>query len=104
MWDGYYMRFDHVAQDTYPFWTRPVNQRWPVVLHDASTTASLIVNLSHLLDRIVEVWFIAVCRFAPHLSVENQSHDRRRRFPSTIWRIGLDGIQLLLYHRTYINT
>jgi hypothetical protein len=28
----------------------PVNQRWPVVLHDASTTASLIVNLSHLLD------------------------------------------------------
>ena len=22
MWDGYYVRFDHVAQDTHPFWTR----------------------------------------------------------------------------------
>ena len=46
------MRLEHVAQDTYPFWTGPDNQRWPVVLHDASTTASLVVDHSHLLDGI----------------------------------------------------
>ncbi|HEX9926653.1 MAG TPA: hypothetical protein VGD99_28665, partial [Anaerolineae bacterium] len=31
-WDGYTVRFDPVAQDTYPFWTEPINQRWLVVL------------------------------------------------------------------------
>ena len=44
------MSIEHAAQDTHPFWTGPINQRWPVHLDDASTTASLIVNLSHLLD------------------------------------------------------
>ena len=53
MRDGYYVRLDHVAQDTHPFWARPVNQRRPVVLDDASTTASLIVSHSHLLDGIM---------------------------------------------------
>ena len=52
MWDGYYTRLDRIAQDTYPFWTEPINQRWLVVLDDASTTASLIVDHSHLLDGI----------------------------------------------------
>jgi hypothetical protein len=46
------VRFEHAAQDTYPFWTGPDNQRWPVHLDDASTTASLIANHSHLLDGI----------------------------------------------------
>ena len=59
VWSGYYPRFDRVAQDTCPFWTGPVNQRWPVHLDDASTAASLIVDPSHLLDGIVDVWFIA---------------------------------------------
>jgi hypothetical protein len=41
MWDGYDARLDRIAQDTYPFWTRPVNQRWPVLLDDASRKRSL---------------------------------------------------------------
>jgi len=48
--DGYYTRFDHVAQDTIPFWaglrrTYVHNQGRPVVLHDASDTASLALTL-----------------------------------------------------------
>ena len=46
------MRFEHVARDTRPFWAGPGNQRRPVHLDDASTTASLIVDHSHLLDGI----------------------------------------------------
>lgn len=46
------MRLEHAAQDTYPFWTGPDNQGRPVLLDDASTTASLIVDHSHLLDGI----------------------------------------------------
>ena len=52
MWDGYDVRIDYIALDTYPFWTGPTNQRWPALLDDASTTASLIVSHSHWLDRI----------------------------------------------------
>ena len=48
---GYYVPVDDVA------WIRsllglPLNQRGQVLLDDASTTASLIVSLSHLLDGI----------------------------------------------------
>ena len=48
---GYYVPVDDVA------WIRsllglPVNQRWQVLLDDASTTASLVVSLSHWLDGI----------------------------------------------------
>ena len=52
MWSGYNVRFEHVARDTRPFWAGPGNQRRPVHLDDASTTASLIVDHSHLLDGI----------------------------------------------------
>ena len=81
VWDGYYVSFDHVALDTYPFWTRPINQRWPALLDDASDTASRLLpqvaaNPSHLLDGIVEVWFLAFRRFIPLLPVENQSWSR----------------------------
>jgi hypothetical protein len=65
---------EHAAQDTHPFWTGPINQRWPVLLDDASTTASRIVNLSHLLDGIANVWFITFRRFIPLLTIDNQSH------------------------------
>ena len=44
------MGLEPVAQDTYPFWTGPINQCWPVHLDDASTTASLVVDHSHLLN------------------------------------------------------
>ncbi|MCP5014721.1 MAG: hypothetical protein GY938_05480 [Ketobacter sp.] len=56
VWDGYYTRFDGVARDTYPFWTRPDNQGRPVYLDDASDTASLtltIVTGSTGLQRLV---------------------------------------------------
>ena len=52
VWSGYYTRIDRVAQDTHPFWAGPVNQCRPVHLDDASTTASLVVDPSHLLDGI----------------------------------------------------
>ena len=50
-WSGYYVPVDDVA------WIRsllglPFNQRGQVLLDDASTTVSLIVSHSHLLDGI----------------------------------------------------
>ena len=50
MWDGYYARLDRIAQDTFPFWAglkRVVyahNQGRPVLLDDASDTASLTLT------------------------------------------------------------
>ena len=76
MWSGYDVRIDYIAQDTHPFWTGPVNQVWPVLLDDASTTASLIVSLSHWLDGIEHVWFAVFRRFIPLLPFDNQSRDR----------------------------
>jgi len=51
------VRFEHAAQDTYPFWTGPDNQGRPVVLHDAyairlSPHSFAYANHSHLLDGI----------------------------------------------------
>ena len=49
---GCYVPLDNVAWIHIRFGPGLTNQRWPVVLDDASTTASLIVSLSHLLDGI----------------------------------------------------
>jgi hypothetical protein len=101
--DGYSVRFDHVAQDTHPFWTRPVNQRRPVVLHDASTTASLIVNLSHLLDGITTSG-------SPYSAVSARFSQLRTSRPGgdeavsrTISAVGLDEILQMGSHRTNIT-
>ena len=70
---GYYVPLDNVA------WIRsllglPLNQRGQVLLDDASTTASLIVDHSHLLDGITDVWFAVFRRFSPLLTLDNQSY------------------------------
>jgi hypothetical protein len=103
VWDGYYVRFDHVAQDTHPFWTRPVNQRRPVVLHDASTTASLIVNLSHLLDGITTSG-------SPYSAFSSRFSRLRTSRPGgddavslTIEAVELDDTCRMRYHRININ-
>jgi len=80
VWDGYYVSIDHVAQDTFPFGPalgvmNAPNQRWQVVLDDASDTASFISH-SHLLDGIGDVWFIAFRRFIPLLPFDDQSPSR----------------------------
>jgi hypothetical protein len=109
-WDGHYGRFDPVAQDTHPFWTRPVNQRRPVVLacpersrRDASTTASLVVNLSHLLDGITTSG-------SPYSAVSSRFSRLRTSRPGgdeavsrTTSAVGLDEITQLGYHRTNIT-
>jgi hypothetical protein len=46
MWSGYNVSIEHAAQDTYPFWTGPINQRWPVHLDDTSNTASLSLTIA----------------------------------------------------------
>ncbi len=87
MWDGYYTRFDCVAQDTYPFWTRPakvsfrLNQRRPVHLDDASDTASLTLTADALLPKSLarrdnHIWFAIFRLFIPLLPVDNQSLNR----------------------------
>jgi hypothetical protein len=75
--DGCYVPLDDVA------WIRsllglPLNQRGQGLHDDASTTASLIVSLSHWLDGIENVWFAPFRRFIPLLSFEDQSPDRGR--------------------------
>jgi len=69
---------EHAAQDTYPFWTGPDNQRWPVHLDDASTTASLIVSHSHLLDGIMasgSSYFAVSSRFCPLMTIRRTGDD-----------------------------
>lgn len=100
---GYYVRFDHVAQDTHPFWTRPVNQRRPVVLHDASTTASLVVDHSHLLDGITtsgSLYSAFSSRFSRLRTSRPGGDDAVSR---TISAVGLDEITQLGSHRTNIT-
>jgi hypothetical protein len=41
-----------VQPETVPFWVLPISQIWQVENYDASTTPSLIVIHSHLLDGI----------------------------------------------------
>ena len=101
--DGYYVRFDHVAQDTYPFWTRPDNQCRPVVLHDASNTASLsltIATCSTGLQRLVR-------RIPPFLSRFSRLKTSRpggdNAVSLTIEALGLDVPFQMGYHLTNIN-
>ena len=51
----------------------PLNQGRQVLLDDASTTASLVVSHSHVLDGITNVWFAVFRRFSPLLTFDNQS-------------------------------
>ena len=103
MWDGYYVRFDHVAQDTHPFWTEPINQRWLVLLDDASTTASLVVNHSHLLDGIITSGsqFSAFSSRFSRLRTSRPGGDDAVTY--TILGVGLDEPYRMGYHRTNIN-
>ena len=41
--------------ETLPFWVVPANQRWHVVLDDASSIPLLIANHSHLLNEVTTV-------------------------------------------------
>lgn len=52
---GYCVRFDHTASNLVllnPALFLRTSQRWQVVLHDASSIPSLIVDPSHLLDEV----------------------------------------------------
>ena len=51
-WSGYYVSLDNVAR-IQSLLGLPLNQRRQIVLDDASTIASLVVSLSHLLDGII---------------------------------------------------
>ena len=57
-----------------------------------------------MLDGISNVWFVTLRRFAPLLSFDNHSPDRRQRFHSITWRIGLDKSLIQLSYLTYNNT
>jgi len=79
------------------------NQRWQVVLDDASNIPSLI-DRSHLLDEVAASGsrFIA---FTPLLLTRvRQAHARGCRFHPTTWGVGLDNVHFLSYHLTDINT
>ena len=103
MRDGYDARIDRIAQDTHPFWTGPVNQRWPVHFDDASTTASLVVDHSHLLNG-------AIASGSPSSVVSSRFSRLRTSRPGgdeavsrTISAVGLDEPYQMEYHRTNIN-
>ncbi|MCB9107390.1 MAG: hypothetical protein H6633_24510 [Anaerolineales bacterium] len=103
MRDGYDARIDRIAQDTHPFWTGPVNQRWPVHFDDASTTASLVVDHSHLLNGAIASGSpssVVSSRFCPLLTSRQTGDDAVSR---TISAVGLDEVPQIGYHRTNIN-
>jgi hypothetical protein len=73
------------------------------VLHDASTTASLVVNLSHLLDGITtsgSLYSAVSSRFS-RLRTSRPGGDEA--VSRTISAVGLDEITQLGYHRTNIT-
>jgi hypothetical protein len=97
------MSIEHAAQDTYPFWTGPINQRWPVLLDDASTTASLVVNLSHLLDGITKSGssYSAVSSRFSRLRTSRPGGDDAVSL--TIEAVELDDTGRMRYYRININ-
>lgn len=72
---GCYVSLDNVA-GIQSLLGLPRNQRGQVVLHDASTIASLVVSLSHLLDGITMSGSPYSAFFSPLLPVDNQSLSR----------------------------
>ena len=96
----YYVRIDDVA------WIRsllglPLNQRGQVLLDDASTTASLIVSHSHLLDGIItsgSPYSAFSSRFCPLRTSRRAGDDAVTR---TTAGVGLDDTKE--YHRTNIE-
>ena len=66
-WDGCYVPLDHVARIR-SLLGLPLNQHGPLLLDDASPTASLVVDLSHLLDGIITsgaLYSAVSARFCP---------------------------------------
>ena len=98
------MRFEHAAQDTYPFWTGPVNQRWPVLLDDASTVSLLIIDRSHLLDEVTPSGSQLIAFPPLLLTFDNQSPATGRRCLSSTGQVRVDRYSFSVYHRTNIDT
>ena len=76
---GYCLRFDHAASTLALLSPAPrsgfysPDRRWQVVLHDASSISSFIINPSHLLDKVT-AFGSPLIAFSPLLlTVDNQS-------------------------------
>lgn len=80
-----------------------VSQRWPVLLDDASTIASLIVDLSHLLDAVT-MSGSRLSAFPPLLlTIEDQSHATGWCCLPSTGEIGVDEYPVWGYHLTNMD-
>ena len=98
--DGCYVPLDDVA------WIRsllglPLNQRGQVLLDDASTTASLIVSLSHVLDGITMSGSSYAAVSARFWRLITSLTPRADAVTRTTAGVGLDNTKE--YHRTHIE-
>lgn len=98
---GCYVSLDHVAWIHIHFGAGLTNQRWPVLLDDASTIASLVVSHSHRLDGITASGSQCSAfssRFCPLRTSRGAGDDAVTR---TTAGVGLDNTKV--YYRTNIE-
>jgi hypothetical protein len=100
---GCYVRFDHTASTLVLLNPALSSRRWQVVLADASSIPSFVIDPSHLLNEVT-AFGSRLIAFPPLLlTIDNQSHATGWcSLPSTK-EVGVDGYALSLYHLTNID-